>query len=111
MVGPDPTPTAENTPPAGSEWGLAPGVWPVEGFAIGTPRPEPAHVYTLVRPDGRRFQVSESLYRLAELLEARQSLTAIAAELSGRLGRPLGADDVDRLIREKLLPWAVVAPR
>ncbi len=94
-----------------TDWILAPGVWPVEGTAVGIPNGSPAHVYTLVRRDGRRFQVSEPLYRLAELLEARLPLAVVAEKLGERLGRPLGEHQVDRLIREKLVPWDVVAPR
>jgi hypothetical protein len=103
------------TPPQpgepGPKWGLAAGVWLVEGTAVGAAQGDPAHVFTLVRPDGRRFQVSESLYRLAELLEQRLPLTTIAVRLSEWVGRPLEPSDVATLIERKLAPWDVVAPR
>jgi hypothetical protein len=101
------TESGEATP----EWRLAAGVWPVEGIAFGAPAADAAHVYTLVRPDGRRFQLSEPLYRLAELLEQRLPLATIAVRLSERLGRSLEPSDVASLIERKLVPWGVVAPR
>jgi hypothetical protein len=95
----------------GSEWRLAPGVWLIEGTAVGAPQTIPGHVYTLVRPDGRRFQVSQSLYHLAELIEQELTLATIAQRLSERLGRPLAPRDVATLIEQKLLPWGAVVPR
>jgi hypothetical protein len=94
-----------------TEWRLAAGVWPVEGVAFGVPDADAAQVYTLVRPDGRRFQVTEPLYRLAELLEQRLPLATIAVRLSERVGRPLEPSDVATLIERKLAPWGVVVPR
>ena len=93
------------------EWQLAPGVWLVEGTAVGTNHDRGQHVYTLVRPDGRRFQVSEALYRLAQALEQRQSLTEIAAHMGAYLARPLSAPDVTKLIHQKLVPWGVATLR
>jgi hypothetical protein len=94
-----------------TEWQLATGVWPVEGTAVGVADADAAHVYTLVRPDGRRFQLTEPLYRLAELLEQRLPLATIAVRLSERVGRRLEPSDVATLIVRKLAPWGVVAAR
>ena len=96
---------------AAAEWQLATGVWPVEGIAVGVADAEATHVYTLVRADGRRFQLTEPLYRLAELLEQRLPLATIAVRLSERVGRRLEPSDVATLIVQKLAPWGVVAPR
>jgi hypothetical protein len=111
MVDPAPRTSADDASPQPTEWILAPGVWPVEGTVVGAPGGCPAHSYTLVRRDGRRFQVSEPLYRLAELLEAGHPLAVVAQKLGERLGRSLDERQVARLIREKLVPWDVVAPR
>jgi len=94
-----------------TEWQLATGVWPVEGIVVGVANAEAVHVYTLVRPDGRRFQLTEPLYRLAELLEQRLPLATIAVRLSERVGRRFEPGDVATLIAQKLEPWGVVAPR
>ena len=96
---------------ATTEWQLATGVWPVQGIALGVANADAAHVYTLVRPDGRRFQLTEPLYRLAELLEQRLPMATIAVRLSERVGRRLEPGDVVTLIAQKLEPWGVVAPR
>jgi NAD(P)-dependent dehydrogenase (short-subunit alcohol dehydrogenase family) len=75
------------------------------------PGPEPAgaHVYALLLPNGRRFQVSEPLYRLAELLQTRLPAEEIAARLGARLGRSLSVADVAALVATKLAPEGVVA--
>ena len=104
---PDPGPPT----PDPVEWRLASGVWLVEGTAVGAGAAVDEHVYTLVLPDGRRYQVSEPLYRLAELLECRLSLQEVAARLSERLGRPLTVADVAGLVERKLVPQHVVTPR
>ncbi len=91
-------------------WPLARGVGLVEGALIGPEGPG-GHVYTLVLPDGRRFQVSGPLYRLAELLASTLSAEEVAARLSERLGRSLGAADVAALVETKLAPQGVVRVR
>jgi hypothetical protein len=48
------------------------------------------------------------LYRLAELLQGRLSADQVAARLSERLGRSLGASDVATLVETKLAPQGVV---
>jgi hypothetical protein len=87
---------------------LAPGVGLLEGTLVGA-EPAGAHVYALVLPNGRRFQVSEPLYRLAELLQSHLPPEEIAARLSARLGRPLSAADVASLVATRLQPQGVVA--
>jgi hypothetical protein len=94
-------------PQAPPAWALAHGVGLIEGTLVGPDGPG-GHVFVIVRPDGRRFQVSEPLYRLAELLQGRLSADQIAARLSERLGRSLGASDVATLVETKLAPQGVV---
>jgi hypothetical protein len=93
--------------PVPHPWPLAYGVGLLEGTlvgAVGAGR----HAYALVLRDGRRFEVSEPLYRLAELLQGRLSAEEIAARLSARLGRPLSVADVAGLVELKLAPQGVV---
>ena len=94
-------------PHAPAAWALAHGVGLIEGALVGSDGPG-GHVYVIVRPDGRRFQVSEPLFRLAELLQGRLSADQVAARLSERLGRSLGASDVATLVETKLAPQGVV---
>ena len=93
--------------PAPVQWRLAPGVWPVEGTVVGGTAAPGEHAYTLVLPNGRRYQVSESLYRLAELLASGLSLEEVAARLSERLGRPIAAAEVEALVERKLVPQGI----
>src|SRR5581483_5452730 len=72
-------------PPTLIPWRLAPGVSLLQGTLAGG-EPAGAHVYALVLPSGRRFQVSEPLFRLAELLQGQLPPEEIAARLSARLG-------------------------
>ena len=88
-------------------WALAHGVGLMEGALVG-PEGLGGHTYVIVRPDGRRFQVSEPLYHLAELLQGRLSADEVAARLSERLGRSLTASDVVTLVETKLAPQGVV---
>lgn len=90
-------------------WRLAPGVGLLEGTLAGG-EPVNAHVYALVLPSGRRFQVSEPLFRLAELLQSRLPAEQIAARLSARLGRALPVADVATLVATRLEPQGVVVP-
>lgn len=88
-------------------WPLAPGVSLQEGTLVGDDCAG-AHVYALLLPSGRRFQVSEPLYRLAQLLQTRLPAEEIAARLGARLGRPLSVADVATLVATKLAPQGVV---
>jgi hypothetical protein len=90
------------------EWQVARGVSLWEGTLAGA-EPAGAHVYALLLPNGRRFQVSEPLYRLAELLQTRLPAEEIAARLGARLGRSLSVADVAALVATKLAPEGVVA--
>jgi hypothetical protein len=90
------------------QWPLARGVSLLEGTLVGGEQPG-AHVYALVLPSGRRFQVSEALYRLAELLQSRLPPDEIAARLTARLGRRLTVANVAALVDTKLRPQGVVA--
>ncbi len=99
-------------PPAAEPhpWPLARGVGLLEGTLAGADGAG-GHVYALVLPSGRRFQVSEPLYRLAELLRGRLPAAEVAAGLGGRIGRPLSAADVATLVATKLAPHGVVSER
>jgi hypothetical protein len=90
------------------EWQVARGVSLWEGTLAGA-EPAGAHVSALLLPNGRRFQVSEPLYRLAELLQTRLPAEEIAARLGARLGRSLSVADVAALVATKLAPEGVVA--
>src|SRR5437879_11316724 len=65
--------------PLGAVWRLAPGVWPQEGRAVAGRAEADERAYTLIMPSGRRFELTEPLYRLAELLEAPRSVPDVAA--------------------------------
>ncbi len=93
----------------GTCWRLAPGVGLLEGTLVGPAGPA-GPAYVLVLPDGRRYRVSEPLYRLAELLRGRLSAEEIAARLSARLGRPLSAGEVTRLVEQRLVPYGAACP-
>ena len=99
--------TSAPSPPAPVQWRLAPGVWPVEGTVVGGTAAPGEHAYTLVLPNGRRYQVSEALYRLAELLASGRSLEEVAARLSEWLGRPIAAAEVEALVERKLVPQRI----
>jgi hypothetical protein len=105
--GPQPGGQSTELPHGPPAWVLAHGVGLIEGALVGSDEPG-GHVFVIVRPDGRRFQVSEPLYRLAELLQGRLSADQVAARLSERLGRSLGASDVATLVETKLAPQGVV---
>src|SRR5262249_5959827 len=94
--------------PLTAVWRLAPGVWPQEGrVAAGERGATDDRAYTLIMPSGRRFEVPEPLYRLAELLEAPRTVPDVAARLGERLGRPISAAQVASLIDEKLADHGV----
>ena len=101
---PAPWPVAPGPHP----WRLAPGVGLLEGTLAGG-EPAGTHVYALVLPSGRRFQVSEPLFRLAELLQSALPAEQIAARLAARLGRPVTVADVAILVSTRLEPRGVVS--
>ncbi|HEY7064644.1 MAG TPA: hypothetical protein VII06_24435 [Chloroflexota bacterium] len=107
-----PAPATADAPPAAvpHPWPLARGVGLLEGTLAGAEGPG-SHVYALVLPSGRRFQVSEPLYRLAELLRGRLPAEEVAARLGARVGRPLSAADLSTLVATKLAPHGVVSER
>jgi hypothetical protein len=103
----DPAP-ASSAPLSAIPWRLAAGVGLLEGTLAGG-EPVSTHVYALVLPSGRRFQVSEPLFRLAELLQSRLPAEQIAARLGARLGRSITVADIATLVATRLEPQGVVA--
>jgi hypothetical protein len=93
--------------PLEAVWRLAPGVWPQEGRVVAGRTVGDDRAYTLIMPSGRRFELTEPLYRLAELLEAPRAVPDVAARLGERLGRPISAAQVASLIDEKLADHGV----
>ncbi|HLH26470.1 MAG TPA: hypothetical protein VK066_28450 [Chloroflexota bacterium] len=102
------SPAPDPRSPSPYTWRLAPGVSLLAGTLVGGDQ-SGVQVYALVLPNGQRFQVSEPLYRLAELLRSRLPPEEIAARLSARLGRPLGVAEVASLVATRLAPRGVVA--
>jgi hypothetical protein len=66
--------------------------------------------YLLTHPDGRHFQVAGALYHLASLLDGQRGTTAIAAELSERIGRRVTAEEVETIVDRKLAPLGIIVP-
>src|SRR5437763_12077944 len=62
----------------------------------------------LIERDSQFIQVSELLYKVAEQLNGERTLPEIAAALTESTDWIIEAEDVDRLIREKLTPLSVV---
>jgi hypothetical protein len=93
--------------PLEAVWRLAPGVWPQEGRVAAGRAAADERAYTLIMPSGRRFELTEPLYRLAELLEAPRAVPDVAARLGERLGRPISPAQVAALIDEKLADHGV----
>jgi hypothetical protein len=107
MVEPGTGPARSSHDPLEAVWRLAPGVWPQEGQAVTGRAMADERAYTLIMPSGRRFELTEPLFRLAELLEAPRSVPDVAARLGKRLGRPISAAQVAALIDEKLADHGV----
>jgi putative peptide zinc metalloprotease protein len=61
------------------------------------------------RPDGQVIQMSALLYQVTCRIDGSRDPAAIAALVSGDLGRSLTADQVRYLITAKLLPLGIVA--
>jgi len=64
----------------------------------------------LVRRDSRFIQVTDLLYRVAELSDGTRDLDHIAAAVSEQSEWLLSADQVSRLLKAKLIPMGIVAP-
>jgi putative peptide zinc metalloprotease protein len=63
----------------------------------------------LVERNGRFLQVTEMLYRVAELADGTRSVADIARVLSARLAAEVGAEYVQRLLDVKLVPIGIIA--
>jgi putative peptide zinc metalloprotease protein len=63
----------------------------------------------LVERNGRFLQVTEMLYRVAELADGTRCVEDIARALSTTLGARVGAEYVQRLLETKLVPIGIVA--
>jgi cellulose synthase/poly-beta-1,6-N-acetylglucosamine synthase-like glycosyltransferase len=66
--------------------------------------------WRLELPDGRAFALTDALRRLVGLVDGHRPVGAIAAELSAALGRPISAEQVGHLLRERLAPLGVLEP-
>jgi putative peptide zinc metalloprotease protein len=65
--------------------------------------------YLVGRGDGQIIQLSELLYQLVAAIDGRRDVDEIAAELSARSGREVGAEQVAMLLERKLRPAGIVA--
>src|SRR3954447_7145746 len=109
-----PPPAREVAPPARAEGIevqvplLATGavVVPVSDGASG----EGPGAWRLELPEGRAFALTDALRRLVGLVDGHRPVGAIAAELSAALGRPISAEQVGHLLRERLAPLGVLEP-
>jgi putative peptide zinc metalloprotease protein len=63
----------------------------------------------LVERNGRFLQVTEMLYRVAELADGTRSIEDIARALSTTLGAQVSTEYVQRLLETKLAPIGIVA--
>jgi hypothetical protein len=70
---------------------------------------EPAG-WRLALPEGRAFALTDALRRLVALVDGHRSVGEIAAELSREMEREVPAEQVGRLIRERLAPLGVLEP-
>jgi len=66
--------------------------------------------WRLELPDGRHFALTDSLRQLVALVDGHRSVAAIAEQLRAAIGRPISAEQVARLLRERLAPLGVVEP-
>src|SRR5687768_9549456 len=58
----------------------------------------------LVQRSGRFIQLTELLYRIVEQVDGKRSVEDIAREVKAADGQEVSADDVRKLIAEKLIP-------
>jgi hypothetical protein len=66
--------------------------------------------WRLLLPDQRSFALTDALRRLVALVDGHRSVGEIAAELSREMQREVPAEQVGRLIRERLAPLGVLEP-
>lgn len=58
---------------------------------------------------GERFvQVSELLYRVLELADGTRTVAELASQLGSAIGRGISAENVEYLLREKLIPMGLI---
>lgn len=65
--------------------------------------------FLLARPDGQVIQAGETLYRLAAALDGRRTPAELATVLGAELDRPIDAETVAALVRDKLAPAGLIA--
>src|SRR3954452_8228573 len=66
--------------------------------------------WRLELPEGRAFALTDALRRLVGLVDGHRAVGAIATELSAAVGRPISAEQVGHLLRERLAPLGVLEP-
>jgi hypothetical protein len=71
---------------------------------------EDGGAWSLTLPDGRAFALTDALRRLVALVDGHRNVGQIAAALSAEIGRNLPAEQVGRLLRERLAPLGVLEP-
>src|SRR4051812_8669413 len=109
-----PPPAQEVTPPARAE-GIEVQVPLLATGAVVVPVSDgapdaAAGAWRLELPEGRAFALTDALRRLVGLVDGHRPVGAIAAELSAALGRPISAEQVGHLLRERLAPLGVLEP-
>lgn len=62
----------------------------------------------LVMRDGRFVQVSDLLYRILECSNGATTLADIASDVSSAIGRGVSRDDIEYLLRDKLIPLRLI---
>src|SRR5688572_690321 len=62
----------------------------------------------LVQRSGRFIQLTELLYRIIEQVDGQRSVEDIAREVKAADGQEISADDVRKLIAEKLIPVGLI---
>ncbi|HLI28794.1 MAG TPA: glycosyltransferase [Chloroflexota bacterium] len=66
--------------------------------------------WRLELPEGKAFGLTEPLKRLVTLIDGHRPVAEIAARLTQELGQPVTAEQVARLLEDKLAPLGVVTP-
>jgi hypothetical protein len=108
-------PPARDVPPPARPEGIEVQVPLLATGATLVPVPEgtpgaTSGAWRLELPDGRAFALTDALRRLVSLVDGHRPVGAIAAELSATMGRPIGAEQVGHLLRERLAPLGVLEP-